>query len=229
MFINCLKYIYRWLYSIILRHKNIRITSTTHLNSDTKFEGYNVIHNNTFIGGSKIGCCTYIGPNTSLNNCKIGRFCSIADNVKVVSATHPTNTFISTSPCFFSTLNQCGISFINKDLFNENLTIDGYNIIIGNDVWIGTDVKILGGVTIGDGAIVAMGAVVTKDVPPYTIVGGVPAKIIRYRFSEEEIKNLLEIKWWDMPLKELRNKAQYFSNIKNIDMLVDGIYNIRNK
>lgn len=214
-----LKYIYRLYFSLILKKKNVKISTSVFFNRNTVFEENNVIHNGVSIGNSVIGRCTYIGPNSILPNCKIGRFCSIAAQVKVVSATHPTNTFISTSPCFFSVGKQCGYTFVEKSIFNEKLEVEGYDVVIGNDVWIGYNAKIIGGITIGDGAIIAMGAVVTKDVPPYAIVGGVPAKIIRYRFSENEVKKLLEIKWWNLPLNELKDKAQYFTDIKNIDLL----------
>lgn len=214
-----LKYIYKLYFSLILKKKNVKISTSVFFNRNTVFEENNVIHNGVSIGNSVIGRCTYIGPNSILPNCKIGRFCSIAAQVRVVSATHPTNTFISTSPCFFSVGKQCGYTFVEKSIFNEKLEVEGYDVVIGNDVWIGYNAKIIGGITIGDGAIIAMGAVVTKDVPPYAIVGGVPAKIIRYRFSENDVKKLLEIKWWNLPLNELKDKAQYFTDIKNIDLL----------
>jgi len=79
------------------------------------------------------------------------------------------------------------------------------NIIIGNDVWIGYEAVILSGVTIGDGAIIGTRAVVTKDVPPYTIVGGVPAKTIRKRFSDNDIATLLKVKWWDWPVEQIQS------------------------
>lgn len=216
---NLLKFIYRYIWSILLRNRNIRISPYSYYNRSTKIEGNSVIHKGAKIGNSEIGHCTYIGPNASLINCKIGRFCSIAENVKVISATHPSNTYISTSPCFFSTLKQCGISFIKNSTFKEILDVNGYDAIIGNDVWIGADVKIIGGKRIGDGAIIALGAVVTKDVPPYAIVAGVPAKIIRYRFKDDEIKRLLEIKWWNKPISELKKDANLFSDIKNLNQL----------
>ena len=87
-------------------------------------------------------------------------------------------------------------------------------MIIGNDVWIGEGVTIKGGVRIGDGAIVAMNACVTKDVPPYAIVGGVPAKIIRYRFTDEQIKFLLDFQWWNKSLEWIEKHAEIFVDIE---------------
>ena len=87
-------------------------------------------------------------------------------------------------------------------------------------MWIGEDVKIKGGVTIGDGAIVAMGAVVAKDVPPYAIVGGVPAKIIKYRFSQDVIEELLSIKWWTKDDAWLKENASCFRNIDDFIRLI---------
>ena len=83
--------------------------------------------------------------------------------------------------------------------------------IIGNDVWIGCNATILRGVTIGDGAIVAANAFVNKDVPPYAIVGGVPAKVLKYRFSENIITKLLHLKWWDFPIERIRRNHHLFT------------------
>ena len=94
--------------------------------------------------------------------------------------------------------------------------MDSRSAIIGNDVWMGEDVKILEGVRIGDGAIVATGAVVTKDVPPYAIVGGVPAKIIRYRFEEEQTAYLQQLQWWNKDTAWLEHHAQEFADIKEL-------------
>ena len=86
------------------------------------------------------------------------------------------------------------------------------DIVIGNDVWIGYEAVIMSGVTIGDGAIIGTRAVVTKDVPPYTIVGGVPAKQIRKRFSEETISELLELKWWDWTFEKISQNIEFIKN-----------------
>lgn len=134
----------------------------------------------------------------------IGKFCSIACGAKFLfnSANHTlTSLSTYTFPLFFE----------EWDLEKKNVTKawdNKGNIIIGNDVWIGYDAIILSGVTIGDGAIIGARAVVTKDVPPYTIVGGVPAKAIRKRFDEKTIKSLLNLKWWDWPEERIAANIQ---------------------
>jgi len=136
--------------------------------------------------------------------------------VKIVRYTHPTKKFASTSPAFFSTQDQCGKSFVTTNAFKEQVLVDNCSAIIGNDVWIGEDAKILEGVSIGDGAIIATGAVVTKDVPPYAIVGGVPAQIIRYRFKEEQIAYLQQLQWWNKDTAWLERHAHEFTDIEEL-------------
>lgn len=178
----------------------------------TKLDGNNVVGSNVNISSSIVGLGTLIGNNSQLRNCKVGKFCSIGSNVSVVSATHPTH-FVSTNPCFYKTVNDYPLGK-GRTQYNEFLKCkNGFFVNIGNDVWIGNNVLIKGGVTIGDGAVIAMGAVVVKDVPPYAIVGGVPAKLIRYRFETDIISKLQIIKWWDWDLSKIMSKKEQFCDI----------------
>lgn len=141
----------------------------------------------------------------------MGKFCSIACGAKFLftSANH-TQKSLSTYPF--------PIFFDEWDLDVEDITSAWDrkgDIIIGNDIWIGYEAVIMSGVTIGDGAIIGARSVVTKDIPPYTIVGGVPARQIRRRFSEETIAALLELKWWNWPREKIARKIEA---IKNGDM-----------
>ncbi len=213
MILDILKFIWRFIMSIVLKKtRNVKISAKSHFNRKTLFERNITIWENVAIQGTEIGRNTFIGKNSFLANCKIGRFTSIAENVCVVPSTHPID-YVSTSPSFYSVLGQNQQSFVKENKYNENLSVDGFSLIIGNDVWIGRNVQIKGGVRIGDGAVIGMGAVVTKDVPPYAVVGGVPAKLIKYRFSFEQITKLLELKWWDESDEWLFNHTDDFSNI----------------
>ena len=217
-----IKYLYRYLKSLCLKCHGVRISPLAIFNPRTSFEGANNIHRGAVISNSDIGFGTYIGENSQLANCKIGRYCSIASDIKVISAVHPTQDFVSTSPMFFSTLKQTGQTYCDTSKFNEFLLVDNRCAIIGNDVWIGDGATIKGGVRIGDGAIVAMNACVTKDVPPYAIVGGVPAKIIRYRFSSNQIHDLLSIAWWNMPEDWIKRHAHLFTSIDDFLISVEN-------
>lgn len=155
----------------------------------------------------KVGKGTYIAMNSFISMTEIGKFCSIGPNFLCGFGIHPTNT-LSTSPAFYSTMKQNGMTFSSTNKIEERKPIK-----IGNDVFIGMNVSILDGVTIGDGAVVAAGAVVNKDVEPYSIVGGVPAKHIKYRFSKEQIEALLKIQWWDWSDEKLQEVEKNFFEV----------------
>lgn len=208
------KFFYRVLYSVKLLIFDKVYVFGARFNRQTKFGGFNKVGKKSCVSGTRIGAYSYLGCGTSIPSSKIGAFCSIGDNVKVVSLTHPSSKFVSTSPVFFSTSRQCGTSFVVQDLFVEKLSVDNNEVIIGNDVWVGTNVLIKGGVKVGDGAIIAMGAVVTKDVPPYAIIGGVPAELIKYRFSKEEIDFLLNLEWWNKDIDWIKKNVSNFHDIE---------------
>lgn len=189
----------------------LRINSTVNVHPDSTFEGANSIWSGSYFKGN-MGYGTYITQNCLIEG-NIGRFCSIAADVKVARGTHPIGApYATTSPMFFSLRKQTGSTFAKKQLFDEI-----HNpITIGNDCWIGQGSFLVGGISIGDGAVVLAGAVVTKDVPPYAIVGGVPAQIIKYRYNEETIRFLIEKEWWNMPIEWLKNNSELLCDIDKL-------------
>jgi acetyltransferase-like isoleucine patch superfamily enzyme len=155
------------------------------------------ISHNTTITNSVIGRYTYLAGNNRVFNAHIGAFCSIAENVSIGHAEHPYTEF-STSPVFYKEDNPFLVTkFVKKDIAEYSKTV------IGNDVWIGLNAYIKTGITIGDGCIIGAGAVVTKNVDPYSIVAGVPAKLIKKRFDDKTIKQLQTDNWWNMSEDEL--------------------------
>lgn len=158
---------------------------------------------------SVLGAYSYIGNDCKVFSTEIGKFCSIADDCFLGGAQHPID-HVSTSPVFHKGRNIMGVNFA----FHDDPPAD--KIHIGNDVWIGASSLIKSGIRIGDGAIIAMGSVVTHDVPAYAIVGGTPAKIIRYRFDPEIIEKLEILKWWDWDLEKIKKYAEFFDDPKKL-------------
>ncbi|GHS97383.1 acetyltransferase [Bacteroidia bacterium] len=173
---------------------------------------------------STIGDYTYVAKNSNISYTKIGKFCSIGPNFLCGWGIHPVNG-LSTSPMFYSTHRQNGVTLSKVDKVEERKEIG-----IGNDVFIGANVIILDGVSIGDGAIIGAGAVVSKNIPPYAIAVGCPIKIIKYRMSDNQIKAMQKIKWWNFSEDQLPSVEKYFFDIDrfiNI-FLTDEIINYNN-
>lgn len=150
---------------------------------------------------------SYIARNSNATNVKIGKFCSIGPNFCCGLGLHPTNG-ISTAPMFYSKAKQNGVSLVNEVVYEEQK-----QTIIGNDVFIGANVTIVDGVKIGDGAVIGAGAVVVKDIPPYAVAVGIPAKVIKYRFDEQTIKRLIDMQWWNWSDIDLQKVADNEFNV----------------
>lgn len=205
-----------------LKHRGLNIAISYKANVSTKshFEGFNKIHKNVYFKGC-IGKFSYIGANSYID-AKVGRFTSIAPNVRVLISSHPyTYPYVSTSPAFVSTKRQSNYSFVKEDKYVEQKKMEhGFSVEIGNDCWIGDSVLIVPGVTIGDGAIILAGAMVTKNVPPYAIVGGIPAKIIKYRYCDEDIKLLCKFQWWNKSFDWLLKNASAFIEFDSFKKII---------
>lgn len=171
-------------------------------------------------GKCAIGYMSYIGPQSELyGGTHIGRFCSIAANVVIAPTNHPLDR-LSTHLFAFSNNGPFKNSQEFQGWKRGNILQENYSeTSIGNDVWIGRNVTIKRGVVIGDGAVVAAGAVVVTDIPPYAIFGGVPAKLIRYRFCEETIKSLCSLKWWHYDLSSKKIKL----DVNDVHSCIDEI------
>ena len=191
----------KYLLSIIILYLQIPSVKNCQLDTTSKVgQKSNVLN-------VKVGKYSYIGRNNGVTNAQIGNFCSIGSFVTIGGGVHPLNR-ISTSPLFYDEGNDWKTS---EYISENNKEVDQLLTVVGNDVWIGDYSYIKAGVTVGDGVIIGAGAVVTKDVPPYAVVGGVPARVIRYRFPEEVIGRLLELKWWDKDHEWLKKHVSLFA------------------
>lgn len=183
--------------------KAVRLNGLMRLGEQVRMSGVSIT------GEVSVGRYTVInGPNTTinakLNPVEIGSFCSIAKDVAIQEYNHD----VSRISTYYMRSN-----IFKTDRMGEHLSRGG--IRIGNDVWIGGKAMILSGVTIGDGVVIAAGAVVTRDVPAYAIVGGAPARVLKYRFTPEVIEKLQRIKWWDWSIDKIRsNKDLFWSELK---------------
>lgn len=163
------------------------------------------VWNNCLIINCQIDDFSYVSSYTNMYYVKMGKFCSVGPYCCVGGASHPID-FVSTSPVFLNGRNALNTHF-------ANIPYEPYKeIVIGNDVWIGAKCCIKSGITIGDGAVIGMGSVVTKDVGPYEIWGGNPAKLIRKRFDEDVVNGLLDCKFYQLTDKELLNIGDKIRN-----------------
>jgi acetyltransferase-like isoleucine patch superfamily enzyme len=177
----------------------------TYAGGNLQFDGYNHLYKNSYLRHVSMGRCTYVVGSRIIRT-TLGAYCSVGPQALIGGlGRHPTN-LLSTHPIFYSSLKQAGISFEAVSLYSEFS-----NSNIGNDVWIGARAIVMDGVNVGDGAVIAANAVVTKDVLPYAIVAGIPAKEIKYRFSDKIIQQLLDWKWWNLPVPILRKLSKEFS------------------
>ncbi len=192
-------------------NNGVHHSATVH---ETKLEHPLRINKESYFYNSSIGSHSYFAGFNTVMNAEIGRFCSIAQNVSIGPGMHPSHTFVSTSPYFWSPAKQCGATLVNKHLFEETGKVK-----IGHDVWIGQNAVIMDNISIGNGAIVAAGAIVIKDVAPYSIVGGVPAKIIKMRFSPEQILFLENLQWWE---KGEEWHKQHLKEMCDIELLMSS-------
>ncbi|MAL59271.1 MAG: acetyltransferase [Flavobacteriaceae bacterium] len=175
------------------------------------FEGKNGVPDRcNFSGKIKIGYATTLGYNNFIHgDVEIGKYCQLGADVAIHSTNHPVN-YLST--------------YVNKKLFDGELSKlkEIKKITIGHDVWIGHNAIIVGNVTIGNGAIIASGAVVTKDVTPYSVVAGVPAKEIKKRFTSNIVSEIEALQWWNMDEKELHKvKPLFFKNFEGKQSIYD--------
>lgn len=204
----------RW--RLFLRNKRrfhglVRFNKTVKIIEGSAFEGADSIGDGSTFAG-KMGYGSYLCEDCHIVG-EIGRFTSIAAEVRSAQGVHPMEApFATTSPMFYSLRKQTMTTFSTEQRFDELRP----PVKIGNDCWIGARVFLAGGVTIGDGAILLAGAVVTKDIPPFAIAGGVPARVLRYRYDEGTIAFLLRTQWWNQPLDWLRANSHLLCDIEEL-------------
>lgn len=197
-------------YTRELQDGKVEVTGWVKGIDQVDFEGNNaVLEFSNFNGNVKVGYATTFGIHNLVHgDVEIGRYCQFGPYASVNTYNHPAHHITT---------------YINKRLLNGKMTAykSSQPTRIGNDVWVGKNAQILGGITVGNGAVIAAGAVVTKDVPDYHIVAGVPARIVKPRFSERVIQELQQLAWWDKSEEEIKKLEPLFE--KDLTK-VDSIY-----
>ena len=208
--------------AIEIRTKSV-LKQGSYLNKGTVLEGRNYVGKETVLSNVRLGFGSYVSNAGDLSNVKIGRYCAIGPEVKMVLGRHPVDgKHAALHPAFYSASGAMGFTYVPKGepgsfeeaiFFNKESQIQ---VIIGNDVWIGQDVRILEGVTIGDGAVIAAGSIVTKDIEPYGVYAGVPAKKIKSRFDKEIAEKLLQYKWWEKDEAWIHSNITAFEDVEQL-------------
>lgn len=173
--------------------------------ADSTIDKSSRVHSGTTFICSRLARHSFVGYECTILNTEIGPFCSLASRITIGGATHPIH-FVSTSPAFLSHKDSIKKKFA-RHVFNPAI-----RTTIGADVWVGDGAYLKAGVKIGHGAVIGMGAVVTKDVAPYAVVAGNPARVIKYRFEPEVISGLLESQWWTLTDDELAALGDHFTD-----------------
>lgn len=190
----------------VFKYPDTYISTGVSIGNNCSFGSHVKIYRDCTIGETSVGDHSYIGSGSQLKNCSIGNFCSLGKNVQIGLGMHPVE-MISTYPGFYSE----AASGCSK--FGTNTTvIEHMPVSIGSDVWVGNNCLILDGVEIGNGAVIAAGSVVTKSVPAFAIVAGVPAKTLRMRFDPNRINFLQGFEWWNRSEEFCRENAEKFMN-----------------
>jgi len=210
---------------VFIQETGLQLSSSIHqIGGKLFYESPARLNNASLIGNCRLGAFTYIGAGSEIRNAEIGRFCSIAANVAIGPAEHPLG-WLSSHPFQFDGVRYFDGSPEWKKFARNDLRFRGNSAstVVGNDVWIGRNAIIKQGVRIGDGAVVAGAAFVNQNVPPYAIVGGVPAKVLRFRFNTEIIQRLERVQWWRYELNSELSSINFEDVDSTLTALEDGI------
>jgi acetyltransferase-like isoleucine patch superfamily enzyme len=204
------------------KHPSCRFYPGSSVDERSVLGNYNVIFGHTTIINSRLGDHTFVQKDSVVINADIGKFCSIASHVSIGLGQHPLN-WVSSHPAFYSASQPLARTFSTDERFDPF----ALRTTVGNDVWIGQGAMVMDGTRIGTGAVVAAGAVVTKDIPEYAVAAGMPAKVVKYRFDEGTIGQLIESRWWDMPEEWLRTHCHLFEAPRKLIEAINHTYRER--